>query len=580
MLKLIYFSQVAAFSTCTTTHSTWEEPSEATIKHGERQIFETFDLYDPTKFTMYQVPPPIDPKTGLPDPKWKPKDKERDFYWTVPFDINFPVGLAPIWKDGKQTHQPTPLPPHYEAADAEFDDAYEEPPFVDPTLPREPEPEQPPASTTKRALGVMKELVRLSPELAPRIGVWYYIMFEHRDGKMPLDGNIPPWSPKGKNRAQAIKIQINFLGEPSNMTGGATLLPPSLPPQLLLKPGTPVGQGWKCHVGKTRWAKANFTVFKRDLRIEVIAIFTPVYLAVYHADIPTFQLHLPNPPNFFIPSLIPFLIVLRPQDPKQLPSLDDEDVQEILNSTTVTGSPMQSFTDLKTAASQSSLDVLAQEEAAIAEINAKAAAILEQYDNPLHARSTKSVSHWFKSNLGLKKSKGKGKADSPEVAGPSATSSKQERPVTSSGSLLSGAGTLSSMASSTAPSVMTISTIHDICSYIKVSMVQILHAEEANVNSTPAVRKRVVSTADLEEVDVATLFNPEFDTPYNEKTGTWGTSAEVAQAIAKAKKGGWRVIQGMLRIGPEHPPGFKSHGVALKVSTSRPKAPLALVFGD
>ncbi len=288
-------------------------------------------------------------------------------------------------------------------------------------------------------------------------------------------------------------------------------------------------------------------------------------------------------------------MVLRPTEPKQLPSLDDEEVREILLN------PSLMNLDLNASRSLGDLSVVSEarsasnEAVALAELDAKAAAIMESYNGPSN-KLGKTVSKWVKSGLGRKPGKGKSTAkDQSRTADPPSTVSELNvgssgatpsenagwpdaiartrpasvhgplsRPSTAAASFVSSAapGSISTATLSRAPSVMTISMVHDICSYLKVSLVQLVTLEESDVNSSPRVRRRAIAHADLEEVDVSTLFNGE------DTLDAAGLDSDAALAVQQARKHGWRVVQGLIRLGADMTPGLKAHGVALRVSTA------------
>ncbi|KDN49563.1 hypothetical protein K437DRAFT_273217 [Tilletiaria anomala UBC 951] len=528
------------------------------VKHGEREIFETVDIYDPRKFQTKPKLAPHDPRTGIRDPTWAPQDKRNDYFVEIPFDINLPVGVSSVYKDGKIVHQPTPLPPSYEATD----DTFTEQPWKGEVRDR---------STT----AAVKEALAKGFTKSTRLGVWYNICFDLFDGSAPKDNQVPKLSKskeKKRDKGDSMKIPFIFLGEPGNLRSGPQMLPPIISPKFLLEPGSKLCAGWACHTGRTRWAKGNWSMFKRDLKVE---------------------LHLPKPAYFDIPSVIPFLLVLRPEESQQLPSMDDEEVREILSGSSMNFSHLfgESIGDLHVLAERGE-DASIDQQLSMQDLNNKAAALMEKYESSF---TPKKVGSWMKNKLGKGREKEQANAavssdtmllseksgarsdadvDKAGVAekglpalsekarlSPSSSYRTFKRPGTMETSQTSSAATVASMAYSQAPSAITVTTVHDICSYIKVTLVQLLHAEEGNVNSAPTVRRRVLAHADLEEVDVGTMFMREEDL---NNPNPRPLHPKVQEAISMAKKEGWRVVQGMIRIGSEHSPGFKCQGIAVR----------------
>lgn len=242
--------QTAAHATSNSAALEWEK-SPQTSKNGERRIFETCDVFDPDQFHPRPRPPPLDPRTGEPMVGWKPQGQD-DYLIAMPFDINLPVGVSTTWKDGATVHQPSPMPPSFEA-----------------NLETWQEDSASAAPREKSRMRLVKDAVTTIDSVR-QWGVWYTISFEIRSGKAPPPGEpVPEWKSKHKVKADQMRIPIVFLGEAGNLRPGPQMLPPILSPKFLLKPEARICEGWACHTGKTTWAKPNWPVFKRGLTVDV-----------------------------------------------------------------------------------------------------------------------------------------------------------------------------------------------------------------------------------------------------------------------------------------------------------------------
>ncbi len=175
----------------------------------------------------------------------------------MPFDLNLPIGIATVFDGEQHVRQPTPLPASFEIREDQLQDHFQ------------PRGEKPPEVKAK-TFDKLKDGLKRKLDQQKHIGVWYYLTFEYRDGTPPQEtAEMPIWRDAKKNNHNMIKIPLVFLGEASASTRAPSLLPPTLPPSILLEPGSSIGEGWGCHTGKARWSKANYTGAKRNLQIEV-----------------------------------------------------------------------------------------------------------------------------------------------------------------------------------------------------------------------------------------------------------------------------------------------------------------------
>lgn len=110
---------------------------------------------------------------------------------------------------------------------------------------------------------------------------------------------------------------------------------------------------------------------------------------------------------------------------------------------------------------------------------------------------------------------------------------------------------------------------HCLSDLIRVSLIQATYCVSASVNEAPEKRKRLISLADLEEVDIASL-----------STGTGGEGHQdrqnlsmdeqireeerVMAASVAAKSSGVRILRGLLKVGSDTTPGFRSQGLEVK----------------
>lgn len=102
---------------------------------------------------------------------------------------------------------------------------------------------------------------------------------------------------------------------------------------------------------------------------------------------------------------------------------------------------------------------------------------------------------------------------------------------------------------------------------VRVSLIQATYCVSASVNETPEKRKRLISLADLEEVDLSGLSATEAEAletqTLSDEERMRLEEKNLAASVA-AKTSGVRIMRGLLKIGSDATPGFRSQGLEVK----------------
>lgn len=387
--------------------------------------------------------------------------------------------------------------------------------------------------------------------------------------------------------SHSLSIPIVFAGEVTSNAPLPTSLP-QIPPAILKEPSVPLADGWISERAHAKWSGMLFRSVKRGVELELFLPGTTLQA----------------------PSLVPFLLVIRPEDPDMLPQFLP--VGQGLASGSHPGSPRPGVfrhdandSDHAGGAGRPSLSVPRRTGASPAASPVSSPGIGDYSHRQLgsHLESQEesqdqeeevmrsseentyskggSLSKLLRSSLSMARNKEAGSQSSqsspteaPLAAGRDAPHGKQPRRQTSrstftfsrrpntapsrSSSEGSGAGTEASFtvrggaSSSGAGS----GGATDLPGLLRVSLVQNVYYSSSNVNDPPKNKRKLISVADVEEVDLDKVTDGR-DSCFLPSPGMLGT-------LAESKGKGVRVLRGLLRVGREAVPSFRVQSIEVK----------------
>lgn len=378
--------------------------------------------------------------------------------------------------------------------------------------------------------------------------------------------------------------------------GEITTLPPLpislplIPPAVLRDPTIPLASGWVSEKVSAKWSGMLFRTMKRGVDLQ---LFLPGL--VIHA-----------------PSAVPFLLIIRPEDPDMLPQMTS--TTHGASSTSHPGSPRpgifrhdpndsESSATMESSRDRPSLSVprhmgLSPVSSPVSSpglgdySNRQLGSHLESQEEGQEEEVIRSseenatvggaLSRIFRSSLSISRNSGKDGTQSASQSSPTegphsgrdlppvkqakrqtsrSTFGFGRRPNTApsrSSSEGSGAGTEASFtvrggASSSGGS----GGAADLPGLVRVSLMQSVYYSSSNVNDPPKCKRRLVSVADLEEVDLDKAAE-------GREYGFLPNQANAVGALAESKAKGVRVLRGLLRVGREATPSFRVQSIELR----------------
>ncbi|KAN0063692.1 hypothetical protein ACQY0O_003742 [Thecaphora frezii] len=446
-----------------------------------------------------------------------PMLSKEDLVLPIPFDVKLPLGKSTRVVDGELQTVAVSLPPSFE---------------ISSKLAAQERREMRMLSKGKTRTLAAKELMEKGFEKVYRIGCYYQITWT-----LLRDGVPVPKASKGQKEPAAaegdiLTVPFIFLGEPTSMPPYPPTIPSSLSPRIFTHPGTELGDQWDVHRSTARWGGSLLKTLRRSVDIE---------------------LHIPAPSVVQAPSHLPMLLILRPQDPTLLSNIRSGPFSE---SNTAPGSP-------ETGLREDPIEVLAKTNGGFPRSNGDGDSI----------RTTRSImSRFIRPSISLARIPGSGAS----TAGSSIFSGRRPNTAPSTGS--SDTAASDSMTNRTYnPN----GAIPDLTNLVCVSLIQTTYSSTEGVNETPENRRKIISVADLEEVDVQALLLSSL--PFSDEHGS-GRSAEeltaIHEASASAKAAGVRVLVGSLSVNQNTPPSFRCQGLEVKYAIKVDLLPVSRVGSD
>ncbi|CDS01698.1 hypothetical protein [Sporisorium scitamineum] len=454
-----------------------------------------------------------------------PQLSKDDLVLPIPFQVQLPMGKSTRFIDGEMQAVPVSLPPSFEISSKYAAQ----------------EKREIRLATKGKARGPMaKELLEKGFSQVYRIGCYYQVTWT-----LIRANNDKPKKSSSKSAREpvadgdSLTLPFIFLGEPTSMPPHPPTLPSTISPDVFLDRTTTLGDQWTVHRTQAKWAGSLLKAARKTVDVE---------------------LHMPDPPVLQSPSVLPVMVVLRPTDSSLLSQVRTRAPSEM---STAPGSPAVPQVD----------DPIETVSSPVVSSNGSPAASPRPQPHEQHQsqrdtdtesiKTTRSImSRFMKPSASLARLPG----SSSRKGGSSIFSSRRPNTAPSSGS--SETGMTDAMTDRT---FVTAGALPDLASLVCVSLIQTTFSSNNSINDGPEHRRKLLSVADLEEVDVHALLLSSDGT--GSQTGSRPGSSrsqeemtQINEAAAAAKTEGVRVLVGTLKVAGTTPPSFRCHNLEVKYS--------------
>ncbi|KAJ1026255.1 hypothetical protein NDA16_002342 [Ustilago loliicola] len=490
----------------------WSTGGEKTVFEIKDRLVANYDLVRPRAAYAPKNEELMEP----------PQITQDDLVLPIPFQVQLPLGKSTRFIDGEMQAVPVSLPPSFEISSKH---AAQEKRDIR-------------LATKGKAKGPMaRELMEKGFEKVYRIGCYYQVTWTLI--RPSSDKSKKSSSKSGKDtvaEGDSLTLPFIFLGEPTTMPPHPPTLPSTISPDVFLEPNATLGDQWSVHRSQAKWAGSLLKASRKTVDME---------------------LHIPNPPVIQAPSVLPIMVVLRPTDPALLSQIRTRAPSE---TSTAPGSPAVAQIDdpieMVTSPAMSSSG------STVASPPPQQRHYQQQRDADTESiKTTRSTfSKFIKPSMSLARLPG----SSSRKGGSSIFSGRRPNTAPSSGS--SDTGFTDAMTDRT---FVAAGAIPDLVSLVCVSLIQTTFSSNDNVNDGPEHRRKLLSVADLEEVDVhALLLNS--DSSGSQSGSRPGSSrspdemTQINEAAAAARAAGLRVLVGNLKVAGTTPPSFRCHGLEVK----------------
>ncbi|CAO1618105.1 unnamed protein product [Parajaminaea phylloscopi] len=605
--------KISAYTTSGSAAAVWDGVALQPPESGsERTVFQTMEKVTPT-----------DGKVEYPhrhDADGNGARSEEDAVLVMPFHCNLPMGGSTRVVDGNVETVAVALPPSFEMSSEQ--DARDKAVLRN-TVAVGGGATGPTGlmsgaasiktSRTKMTAMTLRDAVETGLQQVYRVGCFYRITFtllrkkapeRERKGSAALFGkkNKSALSPsssstnltgssnssKKSKGSDTLSIPFVFLGEPTNLPLPPSSLPP-IRPQILLQPSSPLAHGWGSESATAKWSGMLFKTLKRNVELEMF---------------------LPEDRIIQAPSIIPILVVIRPEDPEMLPqpgavifgngpphsnggsprtglladagdlAYHSSDGSGDALGLTSSSAGMSSSSPLASPLMGSGQQAHHQQRDAQADDYGGDNDTLRGDASSTHTASASSgnaLTRLIRTSLSISRQSTRettSTAATPASASAFGSSNghKQVKKKSSRSTFTFGRrpNTAPSQGSSDgSPANTEISyTVRggggsssgasgsrlDLPGLVRVSLLQNIYYSSSSVNEPPKNKRRLVSVADMEEMDLSKLLEG--------RSPSDGPDC-VAQ-VEEARQRGVRVLRGLIKVGREATPSFRVQGIELK----------------
>lgn len=512
---------ISAHTTSGSPAAVWEGVALAPCSTGaEKTVFETKDRLV-ANYDLVRPRAAYAPKNEeLMEP---PQITQDDLVLPIPFQVQLPLGKATRFIDGEMQSVPVSLPPSFEISSKQSAQ----------------EKREIRLATRGKAKGPMaRELMEKGFEKVYRIGCYYQVTWTLI---RPSSDKSNKSSKSGKDnvaQGDSLTLPFIFMGEPTTMPPHPPTLPSTISPDVFLDPNATLGDQWTVHRSQAKWAGSLLKASRKTVDME---------------------LHLPNPPVIQAPSVLPIMVVLRPTDPSLLSQIRTRAPSE---TSTAPGSP--AVTQIDDPIEMVTSPAMTSNASTVASPPPPPPPQQQQQQRDADTESIKTTRSTFSKFIKPSMSLARLPGSSSRKGGSSIFGGRRPNTAPSSGS--SDTGFTDAMTDRT---FVAAGAVPDLVGLVCVSLIQTTFSSNDNVNDGPEHRRKLLSVADLEEVDVhALLLNS--DSSGSQSGSRPGSSrspdemTHINEAVAAARAAGLRVLVGNLKVAGTTPPSFRCHGLEVK----------------
>lgn len=513
---------------------------------NERRVFTVEDRI-PLHESMATLRPGADPHSTNPD----------DYIYTVPFDVNLPLGVSTRFVNGEQQTTAVALPPSYEMSSA--NDAKERESTKANNLLRSSASIKSKSSRmtslSTSAAGFsnsVKEAVEKGLGEVYRIGCFYKIGFTLQKP------STAPVTPPKKNRLgkkkkpvasaailDQIVVPFIFTGEPTSLPPPPHSIPLTLIAPLLLQANHDLGDRWECERDQAKWSGNFFSTAKRQVNLEMV---------------------MPSPAVLQAPCLFPFLLIIRPLDPTLLSSIPSHN--DLVPDTTDTDTIVAaSRTRPSTVASQvpmhqdkemlSSFDTAVEHEGLLHRFKSSMSIGKKGSNSNLSLAHSIAAAASASASTAVNDSV----AGSSSVRGSIASTYGRRRPNTAP------SGTSSSEHTSGTSVIGAGGRYHgSLAGLVKVTLLRTTYSVATGPSEVPKSRRKLISEAELEEVEIGDILGETNQSERHQRDEKGNVAAsEADQALIQhVRSRGIRVLRGLVRVSTDATPSFRCQGIEVK----------------
>ncbi|SPO29149.1 uncharacterized protein UTRI_06098 [Ustilago trichophora] len=486
----------------------WSTGGEKTVFEIKDRLVANYDLVRPRAAYAPKNEEMMEP----------PQISKDDLVLPIPFQVQLPLGKSTRFIDGEMQAVPVSLPPSFEISSKH---AAQEKRDIR-------------LATKGKAKGPMaKELLEKGFEKVYRIGCYYQVTWTLIRPSNDKSKKSSSKSTKDTAERDSLTLPFIFLGEPTTMPPHPPTLPSTISPDVFIEQNTTLGDQWSVHRSQAKWSGSLLKASRKTVDME---------------------LHIPSPPVLQAPSVLPIMVVLRPHDPSLLSQVRTRAPSE---TSTAPGSPAVTQVD-------DPIEMVSSPVVSSSSTMASPPQQPQQQQRDADAESIKTTRSIMSKFMKPSSSFARLPGSSSRRGGSSIFGSRRPNTAPSSGS--SETGMTDAMTDRT---FVAAGAIPDLVSLVCVSLIQTTFSSNDNVNDGPEHRRKLLSVADLEEVDVhALLLNS--DSSGSQPGSRPGSSrspdemSQINEAAAAAKAAGLRVLVGNLKVAGTTPPSFRCHGLEVK----------------
>lgn len=536
-----------------------------------------------------------------------------DMMYEIPFDTNLPLGMSTRFVNGQPSMTAVSLPPSYEVSSDENQRERDALRAANSALKSSAASIR---SKTSRLNGMSSGIGSVSTGIGNsvqsavekgfgevfRIGCFYNIRFVLQRNQEPGTPTGPVAALKskfGKTRSprvvvlDTITVPFIFLGEPSPGP-----MPPHSIPRHLIAPAIvnatpgPLSEEWEIETSSAKWSGTLLRTAKRNVELE---------------------LHMPSPPTLQAPCLFPVLLIIRPTDPLLLAAVPHDGVppSPLLNMRSQMSMDLPRSSIHRTIRSQDSRVSSAHEgagqdpEQEMLDSQDDLRSGVRQAGPGRHNRQDTDgmLSRFMRSGLNISRKKSTSESFVKEgseydphsrdedgnlaLASPLRStfgvaisgSPHVSRPNTAptSGGSSSGDGRSRTSGSMTAigPGGTYFGNLSGL---VRISLVQTTYCVGSGPSDTPKNLRRLISMAEVEELDLDSLFSTADSEDNQRPVFPPGPETDALRQSVheKMQDRGVRVLKGTFRIGTDATPSFRCQGIEVKYGIKVDLVPFAV----